>query len=134
MNQKDRLTEAVKHALEEGTPLVAMVRGKDMTALALQGDPQSLSFLIVEAMRQDPRIEQVISIAVKAFNAFKGKDKRPPLLDLLEALIDFKPLDCENCPVADDCEVRDEIICGKEMPEELRDLLKEVFNSKGGDK
>lgn len=133
--QKQKLIISITDALEKGTPLIVLSKGADMTALGLQGDPISLSMLVAEAMKQDQKFEQVFTMAVKAFKEIRGKKSdRPHFLDFLMSLLDFKPLDCDNCPVADNCEVRDEIHCAKEMPEELRDLLKEVFNNREGKK
>jgi hypothetical protein len=128
--QIDILVNAIKYALEKNQSLFLLTESGDAKIFSLQGNPQELTFLMVKAMQQDKRFAQVVEIAAKVY---KGETPPMPewLKDLFKKLIpdNWEPLDCDNCPTKDDCKVRDEIFCEKDMPKELREILDEIFNN-----
>ena len=129
--EKERILARVADAIDNQRHLILMIDTGAETMLGLQGDPKNLSLLVVRAMRQDKQFANVFGAGVYAFDSHNEKKSkvRDELMELIKSLIGFKPLDCENCPVKDHCEVRDEIHCEKEMPKDLLDMLNEVFKS-----
>lgn len=120
----------IDNALETGKELLIMVDDGPITALALQGNPEKLSYLVVKAMQKDKRFENVFDIAVKTFHGVGKQLPGDDFFEFLKGILDFKPLDCDNCFIADKCDVKDEVHCAKEMPDELREVLNNIF-SKG---
>lgn len=127
MQKRDKLIQLVEEALENGNPLIIMAKGNDDTALALQGSGPDLSFMAVEAFMQERKFLDVFEVAVKTHNKVNLGGFEDFLKDMLK---NFKPLDCENCEIADICEVKDDVHCSKPMPSAMREMLDDIFNIK----
>ncbi len=125
-HQVEIVVEAIKRAFQNKKEILLITEFDEAKIFALQGDPRRLTFLMLLAMKADRKFVQIADVALKVH-----RGERPPMNDLLEfikSVLKWKPLDCDNCYV-DDCEVKDELHCSKDMPEDMEEMLRELFKT-----
>lgn len=131
--QIEIVTNAVRKAIAEGSDLLMLLELPEGERIfALQGTPVKLTLLAVLAMRENAKFAQVFDIALKVYRGEKPEGIDRKLMELFKMLFDFEPLNCDKCPpeIRDTCEVRDQMHCERDMPDELERVLNEIFNRK----
>jgi len=128
------LISAITNALKNKKEMLLITELGDAQVFSLQGRPVKLTKLLLQAMKVDSRFELLVNTAYKVHQ--KDDDLFGDFMSFLRDLAnnDWEPLDCDNCPpdIRDSCKVRDEVHCAKEMPEELKNLITEIFNKRDG--
>ncbi len=132
MNQIEIVVRAVREALMNNKTMLLMTEFGDARVFNLSGTGKDLIMLAIQAMQKERKFETVFDVALKIHHKKSEMDDMNNFLEMLKQLVGWSPLDCDNCPLSDNCEVKDEVECAKNR-DNVEQLINKIFKHKKED-
>lgn len=109
--QFGQILDIINQARKTQKPIIIIAAGDKHLGVFAQGTDQTAAHAIITAMKQDPKIERVFTVAVEinrhTSDTQAYKNFKEGLRNLVEGDDDLEhdPLDCPKCPEHGKCEI-----------------------------